>query len=165
MKRFLILLACLGVLECTSVCLAAAPYQKIYLTSGETIEGRIDRGPDDSLAIQERSTRQVRNYPKADIVKIEYYNEQGNLFEEYNYAGGLKDGEHKIYNTDGSLYEEGSYAHGQRDGIARQYFENGKLRWEKTYDRGTLIHTTMCKEVLEREESILSVVGYECEDH
>ena len=138
MKKLLAIFISFGIAGHAGFCFAAAPYQKIYLKSGETIEGWIDTAPDGSVKIRERMNRQIRSYPRTDIVRIENYDARGNLFKEYNYENGLKQGKYKIYNA-GSLEYEGSYKDDQLEGVQRHYDGNGQVRWEKTYRDGKLI--------------------------
>ena len=141
MKKLLAICMCLGVVGYASFCLAAAPYQKIYLKSGEIIEGLADAdtAPVGAVKIQERRTRKIHNYPRTDIIRIEQYDKNGNLSEEFNYANGKKHGEYKIYDSDGHPFEEGYYEDDQQEGIRRHYYENGQVRLEKTYRDGKVI--------------------------
>ena len=139
MRKLLALFTCLGIVGYANFCFAAAPHQKIYLKSGEAIEGWVsDTTPDGLVKIQERRTRKISSYPKTDIVRIEDYNSQGKLFKEFNYEDGKKEGTYKIHHSDGTLYEEGFYENDQPEGIRRQYYENGRVRWEAAYLNGHL---------------------------
>ena len=65
---------------------------------------------------------------KIELVKIEIYYENGQIYSVENYKDGKLDGKWTIYHDNGQIKEDGNYKYGKRDGKWTTYNRDGSFR-------------------------------------
>ena len=67
---------------------------------------------------------------------IEYYRENGQLYEKGSYKNGKREGEWVEYHKYGQLKRKGSYKNGKEEGKWIEYFTDGQLMGEGSFKNG-----------------------------
>jgi len=69
-------------------------------------------------------------WKKIELVKIETYHENGQIWLEGNYKDGKEDGKWTLYYENGQIWIEGNYKDGEKNGKWTSYNENGQMMLE-----------------------------------